>query len=138
MTEHIIGGNMIRPVYEKLNTGFFAEMNGRLPDIRPSTGQPSPSIEALYTPLTAPGLAHQPFFFQPGMGLRMRPSAANNLLHFDYSAMYQPFIDTDGSGFSFQRLTFDLYQEISIHHTNMYIARDTNNPNDCRDGSHGR
>ena len=132
MTEHIIGGNMIRPVYQKLNVSFFAELNGRLPDIRRSTDQPSPSIEAVYTPATAPGLAHQPFFFQPGMGLRMRPSAANNLLHFDYSAMYQPFIDTDGSGFSFQRLTFDLRQEISFYHRNVYVARDANDPNDCR------
>jgi len=133
MTEHIFGGDMIRPIYQKLNLVFLAELNGRLPDIRPSTGEPSPTIGALYTPLTAPGLAHQPFFLQPGVGLRVRPSAANNLLHFDYSTMYQPFIDTDGSGFSFQRLTFDLYQEISIHHTNMYIKRPTNDPNDCRE-----
>ena len=35
------------------------------------------------------------------------------------------------SSFSFQRLTVDLYQEISLHHTNMRVARDTNGPNDC-------
>jgi hypothetical protein len=62
----------------------------------------------------------------------MRPSTPNNLVHFDYNAAYQPFIDTSGSGFSFQRLTFDLYQEISFYHTNMYVRRDTNDPNDCR------
>lgn len=133
MTEHIAGGNAVWPVFDKLNASLFAELNGRLPDIRPSAGQGSPSIEDVYPPASAPGLAHQPFFLQPGVGVRMRPSTKNNVLHFNYSAMYQPFIDTDGSGFSFQRLTFDLYQEISIHHTNMYIARDTNNPNDCRE-----
>lgn len=132
MTEHIFGGNAIRPVFEKLNMGVFGEINGRSVDIRPSTGQPSPSIETLYNPLTAPGLANQPFFLQLGAGVRMRPSTQNNLVHFNYSAMYQPFIDTSGSGFSFQRLTFDLYQEISLHHTNLYVARDTNGPNDCR------
>ena len=132
MTQHIFGGNIIRPIYQKLNMSFLGEINFRIPDIRPSMGQGSPSIETLYTPVTAPGLAHQPFFVQPGLGVRMRPSAANNLLHFDYSVAYQPFIDTDGSGFSFQRLTFDLYQEISFYHRNMYVARDTNNPNDCR------
>jgi hypothetical protein len=132
MTEHIFGGNMIRPIYQKLNLVFFGELNGRLPDIRPSTGQGSPSIESLYTFLTAPGLANQPFFLQPGVGVRMRPSVANNLLHFDYNAMYQPFIDTKDSGFSFQRLTFDLRQEISFYHRNVYVARDTNDPNDCR------
>ncbi|HZU32063.1 MAG TPA: hypothetical protein VFB79_13180 [Candidatus Angelobacter sp.] len=132
MTEHIVGGNIVRPIYEKLNMSFLGEINGRLPDIRLSTGQNSPSIEALYAPATAPGLAHQPFFLQLGAGLRMRPSAAKNLLQFDYSAMYQPFIDTDGSGFSFQRLTFDLHQEISFYHRNVYEPRDTNDPNDCR------
>jgi hypothetical protein len=132
MTEHIFGGNMIRPIYQKLNMVLLGEINGRLPDIRSSTGQGSPSIETLYTPITAPGLANQPFFLQPGVGAKMRPSAANNLLHFDYSTMYQPFIDTDGSGFSFQRLTFDLRQEISFYHRNVYVARDTNDPNDCR------
>jgi hypothetical protein len=132
MTEHIFGGNVIRPFYEKLNMGFFGEINGRSVDIRPSKGQPSPSIETLYNPVTAPGLANQPFFLQLGAGMRMRPSTANNLVHFNYSATYQPFIDTSGSGFSFQRLTFDLYQEISLHHTNLYVARDTNGPNDCK------
>lgn len=132
MTEHVFGGNIIRPIYQKLHVSFLGEINLRIPSIRPSTGQGSPSIETLYTPVTAPGLAHQPFFVQPGLGMRMRPSAGNNLMHFDYSAAYQPFIDTEGSGFSFQRLTFDLYQEISFYHRNMYVARDTNDPNDCR------
>jgi len=132
MAEHIFGGNMIRPIYAKLNMAFYSEINGRSVDIRPSTGQPSPSIETLYTPAAAPGLADQPFFLQLGAGVRMRPSTPNNLVHFDYNAAYQPFIDTSGSGFSFQRLTFDLYQEISFYHTNMYVRRDTNDPNDCR------
>lgn len=132
MTEHVFGGNVIRPIYERLNMGIYGEINGRSVDIRPSTGQPSPSIATVYTPATAPGLANQPFFLQLGAGLRMRPSTSNDLLHFNYSLAYQPFIDTSASGFSFQRLTFDLYQEISIHRTTLYVARDTNDPNDCR------
>lgn len=132
MTEHVFGGNVIWPFYGKLNLSLFGEINARLPDIRPSRGHGSPSIEALYTPVTAPGLATQPFFLQPGVGVRIRPSALNNLLHFNYSAAYQPFLDTQGSGFSFQRLTFDLYQEISFYRTNVYVRRDTNDPNDCR------
>lgn len=132
MTEHVFGGNAIRPIYEKLNMGIYGEINGRSVNIRPSTGQSSPSTQALYTPATAPGLANQPFFLQLGAGLRMRPSTSNNLLHFDYDVSYRPFIDTSGSGSSFQRLTFDLYQEISLYHTNLYVKRDTNDPNDCR------
>jgi hypothetical protein len=132
MTEHVFGGNTIRPIYEKLNVSFVAEINGRLPDIRSSAGGDSPSIETLYTPVAAPGLVSQPFFLQPGIAVRMRPSAAHNLLHFNYSGAYQPFFDTKGSGYSFQRLTFDLYQEISLYRRNSYVKRDTNDPNDCR------
>ena len=131
MTEHIVGGNLIRPVYERLNVGVYGEINGRAVDIRPSHGQPSPSIEQVYNSITAPGLNNQPFFLQLGVGVRMRPSTPKGLLHFNYDLAYRPFIDVSGSGFSFQRLTVDLYQEISLYRTNMRVARDTNDPNNC-------
>ena len=132
MTEHIVGGNMIRPIYEKLNIGFYGEINGRAVDIRPSRGQASPSIEQVYTPATALGLADQPFFLQLGAGVRMRPSAFNNLLNFNYDVAYRPFIAVSDGDFSFQRLTVDLYQEISFYHKYISVPRDTNGPNDCR------
>jgi hypothetical protein len=131
MTEHIIGGGLVRPVYGRLNMGVYGEVNGRVINIRPSPGQSSPSIEQIYTPITAPGLNHQPVFLQLGAGLRMRPSTSNGLLHFDYDFAYRPFIDTSGSGFSFERMTVDLYQEVSLYRTNMLVARDTNDPNNC-------
>jgi hypothetical protein len=132
MTEHIVGGNLIRPIYQKLNLGFYSEINGRAVDIRPSRGQASPSIEQVYTPTTAPGLADQPFFLQLGAGARMRPSAFNNLLNFNYDVAYRPFIAVSDGDFSFQRLTVDLYQEISFYHKYISAPRDTNGPNDCR------
>jgi hypothetical protein len=131
MSEHIVGGNVIQPIYERLNMGYYAEINGRVVDIRPSRNQASPSIEQVYSPVTAPGLASQPFFLQLGAGVRMRPSVFNNLLHFNYDLSYRPFIAVSDSSFSFQRLTIDLYQEISFYHTNLRVARDTNGPNDC-------
>lgn len=131
MTEHIIGGNLVRPISGQLNAGVYAEINGRIVDIRPSQGQPSPSIEQLYSAATAPGLNKQPFFLQLGTGIRMRPSTPGGLFHFNYDLSYRPFIDTSGSGFSFQRLTADLYQEISFYGTKMRVARDTNDPNNC-------
>jgi hypothetical protein len=131
MTEHIVGGNLIRPIYPRLNAGVYAEINGRAVDIRPSPGQPSPSIQTIYTATTAPGLNKQPFFVQFGAGVRMRPSTAGGLWHFDYDLAYRPFVDVSGSGFSFQRLTADLYQEISFYHTHLYVGRDTNDPNNC-------
>ncbi|HZI56850.1 MAG TPA: hypothetical protein VFF39_08745 [Verrucomicrobiae bacterium] len=130
MTEHIFGGNMVRPIYQRLNMGVYAELNGRVVDIRASRNQDSPSIEQVYTPAQAPGLDTQPFFFQPGIGVRMRPTAFHNLLHFNYDVAYRPYWATSGK-FSFQRLTADLYQEISLYHTNMRVPRDTNGPNDC-------
>lgn len=130
MTEHIIGGNMVRPIYARLNMGFYAELNGRAVDIRPSPNQPSPSTEQIYTPAEAPGLNIQPFFVQLGAGLRMRPTAFNNLLHFNYDVSYKPYWAVSDN-FSFQRLTIDLYQEISLYHTNMRVQRETNGPNDC-------
>ncbi|HET9181318.1 MAG TPA: hypothetical protein VFP59_04225 [Candidatus Angelobacter sp.] len=131
MTEHILGGNAIRPIYDRLNMGIYGEINGRAVDIRPSRGQPS-SVEQLYNEAAAPGLTQQPFFLQLGGGLRIRPSAFNDLLHFNYDVSYRPFFAMSGPGFSFQRLTFDLNQEISLYRKNPLAPRDTNNPNDCR------
>ena len=132
MTEHIVGGSLVHPLYEKLNMGWYGEINGRAVDIRPSRGQESPSIEQVYSPATAPGLANQPFFLQLGAGVRMRPSAFNNRLNFNYDAAYRPYFGVSDSGFSFQRLTLDLYQEISLYRKFLFVARDTNDPNDCR------
>lgn len=97
MTEHIVGANTIRPIYERLNVGVYAEINGRSVDIRPSRNQPSPSIEQIYTPASAPPLGNQPFFLQAGAGIRMRPSALNNLLHFNYDVAYKPFFAVSDS-----------------------------------------
>lgn len=132
MTEHIVGGNAIRPFYEKLNMAFRGEINGRAIDIRPSHGEPSSSIEQLYNEATAPGLTQQPFFLQLGAGVRMRPSAFNNLVHFNYDVAYQPFFAMSGPGFTFQRLTVDLDNKISFYHKNPLVPRETNDPNDCR------
>jgi hypothetical protein len=130
MTEGIVGGSLVRLIYARLNAGFYAELNGRWVDIRPSTGQPSPSIEQVYNGLTAPGLNNQPFIFQLGAGVRMRPSFKNNLIHLNYDVAYRPYIATD-SNFSFQRLTIDLDHQISLYHTRVLVPRDTNGPNDC-------
>jgi len=131
MTEHIVGGSFVHPLYARLNMGVYGEVNGRAVDIRGNHDQSSPSIEQIYTALTAPGLANQPFFLQLGAGVRMRPTAFNNLLHFDYDVAYRPYFGVSDSTFSFQKLTANLYHEISLYRTNMRVLRDTNGPNDC-------
>jgi hypothetical protein len=131
MTEHIVGGTVVHPVYERLNMGIYGEVNGRVVSIRPSPGQSSPSTQLIYSPATAPGLNHQPVFLQLGAGVRISPSAAKGLLHFKDDFAYRPFVDPSGSGYSFQRITVDLYQEIAIRHKNLLVARDANDPNNC-------
>jgi hypothetical protein len=62
----------------------------------------------------------------------MRPSVANERVHFNYDVAYRPFVAISSSEFSFQRLTVDLRHEISLYRTRMRVPRETNGPNDCR------
>src|SRR6202521_4709484 len=54
MTESIVGGTVIKPVYEwsaiaKLNLALLGEVNGRFVNLRGDPGQSAPSIQTLYT-----------------------------------------------------------------------------------------
>lgn len=80
MTETILGGNVVKPFYSRLNASFHGEMNGRFVSIRASNGQPSPSIESLYTEATAPGLTSQPGTLQLGEGVQMHPIFAGDVV----------------------------------------------------------
>ncbi len=131
MTEHIAGASAIKPMWSVLNFSIYGEANLRIVDIRPAPGEASPSIEQLYTPVTAPGLGQQRTYVQIGGGARIRPSAFNNALHFDYDVNYKPYFDVSGPAFTFQRLTFNAYQEYSIHHSSPRVQRDTNGPDNC-------
>jgi hypothetical protein len=112
MTQTIIGGNVIKPVFEwpaisKLNLALLGELNGRFVDIRGDHGQSVPSIENLYTNATAPGLASQPGFVQFGEGIRVKPVIADRL-QLNYLASFQQFLASSSSLYSFQRWTIDL------------------------------
>jgi hypothetical protein len=72
MNERIFGTNVVWPVFGKLNLSLYGEANGRFVEIRGNHGESSPSIEALYTETTAPGLTTQPGFAQFGEGIRLR------------------------------------------------------------------
>jgi hypothetical protein len=65
MTQTIVGGSVIKPVFEwpaisKLNLALLGEANGRFVNLRGEYGQSFPSIQTLYDNATAPGLASQP------------------------------------------------------------------------------
>ncbi len=131
MTETIVGGNAIFPVLPKLNMSLYAEANGRFVDLRPGDGQPSPSIEQLYTPVTAPGLNAQPAFAQFGEGVQIRPELAGGYIRLNYLATFQEYIASN-SGFSFERLTLNLSHQFPLYsRTRSLIPNDFNGPDDC-------
>ncbi len=131
MREIISGASVIKPFYAKLSAALFGEINGRFVDIRPSLDQPSPSITALYTEATAPGLTTQPGTLQLGEGVRIRPVLFDAFLHLDYNLTYQQYVS--GNSFSFQRLTTDLSHQFAIYRktTRILLPRDTNGPDEC-------
>jgi hypothetical protein len=115
MTQTIVGGNAVKTIYQRLNMGIFGEINGRFVNIRPSSGQQSPSIQQIYTEATAPGLTNQPSVLQLGEGIRMRPVWANDVVRLNYSLAYQQYFAPGNSTFSFQRLTVDLDHEFALY-----------------------
>jgi len=133
MRQTILGASAVKPFYARLSAAFYGEINGRFVDIRPSLGQPSPTIGALYTEATAPGLANQPGTLQFGEGVRMRPVWFDDLLHLDYNLAYQQYVAPGNSTFSFQRLTTDLSHQFAIFRktTRILVPRDTNGPDEC-------
>src|ERR1700730_10048766 len=133
MTETIVGGNVIKPFYARLNASLYGEVNGRFVSIRPSRGQASPSIEQLYTEATTPGLISQPGTVQFGEGLRIRPVLAADVVRLNYSLSYQQYFTSGNSSFSFQRLTVDLGHQFALYGktTRVLDPRPSNGPDDC-------
>jgi len=133
MREIIPGINAIVPIPASkwLNLSLYGEANGRLVDIRGSHGQPSPSIEQLFTEATAPGLTHQPGFIQFGEGLRLQPSYGDHI-QLNYLAEFQQFTAVGDSRFSFRRFTADLSHEFPIYKTTRsLLPRAQNGPDNC-------
>jgi hypothetical protein len=119
MTQTIVGANAIKPVYEltairKLNLALLGEINGRFVDIRGDHGQSVPSIEALYTNATAPGLSSQPGFVQMSQGFRIKPDTGD-YLKLNYMANFQEFFAPSSSQNSFLRWTVDLNHTFELY-----------------------
>jgi hypothetical protein len=133
MRQTIVGVSAVKPFAARLSAAFFGEANGRFVDIFPSSGQPSPTIGALYTEATAPGLTNQASTMQLGEGVRMRPVLLDDFVHLDYNLTYQQYFAPGESTFSFQRLTTDLSHQFSIYRktTRFIVPRDTNGPDEC-------
>jgi len=137
MTQTIVGGSVIKPVFEwaairKLNLALLGEVNGRFVDIRGEYGQSFPSIGALYTNATAPGLSSQPGFVQLGEGVRIKPVFAD-LLQLNYLASFQQFFAPSNSQYSFRRWTTDLNHTFYLYGytESAPVNTDPNGPDHC-------
>jgi hypothetical protein len=137
MTQTIVGGNVIKPVFEwaairKMNLSLQGEVNGRFANIRGENGQSVPTIQSLYTNATAPGLSSQPGFAQLGEGIRIKPGLFGDHLQLNYLANFQQFFAPSDSHFSFLRWTVDLGHSIPLYgHTQSAVSKDSNGPDEC-------
>src|ERR1019366_8024497 len=139
MTQTIVGGSVIKPVYEwpaisKLNLALLGEVNGRFVNLRDENGQSLPSIETLYTDAPAPGLSSQPGFGQLGEGFRIKPVLGDHL-QLNYLVNFQQFFAPSNSQYSFRRWTTDLNHTFYLYgYTKPATApvnTDTNGPDEC-------
>lgn len=132
MRETIAGANFVLPlrVLRPLNITLLGEGNGRFVDTRSENGQDSPSIEQLYSPLTAPGLSASRGFAQFGQGIRLQPSFAGDHIQLDYLVNYQEYVAS--KNYSFRRFTTDLSHTFQIYQNHLPPAHRTiNGPDEC-------
>jgi hypothetical protein len=136
MSETIVGASAIKPVFEWgairwLSLSLLGEVNGRFVDIRAEHGHSDPSIETLYTDLTAPGLNNQPGFIQLGEGLRIKPAIGN--LQLNYVGKFQQFFAPSDSHNSFLRWTVDLDHTYSLYGSSQsaQTSQETLGPDSC-------
>jgi len=140
MTQTIVGGSVIKPVYEwaairGLHLALLGEVNGRFVDLRGEQGQSVPSIETLYTNATAPGLSSQPGFFQMSEGLRITPVIAD-YLQLNYMGKFEQFFAPSSSSNSFLRWTVDLNHTFYLYGYTQSAPKNTDGvgPDSCAPG----
>ena len=137
MSQTIVGASAIKPVYELrsirwLNLSLQGQINGRFVNLRGEHGQSTPSIESLYTNVTAPGLANQPSFLQLGEGVRIKPALGN--LQFNYLGKFEQFFASHSQN-SFLRWTVDLDHNYSLYGTSHGEVSGTLGPDSCAHGN---
>src|SRR5208282_2430575 len=138
MTQSIVGANAVKPVYEwsairNLKLALLGEVNGRFVSVRGDNGQSSPSIEALYTNATAPGLNSQLGFVQLGEGFRVDPVLFKDRFELNYMGNFQQFFAPSSSTNSFLRWTADLNHTFYLYGYTKSGAKNTTatGPDEC-------
>ena len=136
MTQTIVGANAIKPVYgvaaiRKLNLALMGDVNGRFVSVRGKHGQSVPSIEALYSDATAPGLRTQPAFVQMSQGIRIKPDTGD-YLKLNYMGKFEEFFAPSNSTNSFLRWTIDLDHTFNLYESQTVAgASDRLGPDSC-------
>jgi hypothetical protein len=131
LTQTIAGGSAVVPL-GRGGISLSAELNGRIPQLRPDARETVPTIGSLYTEATAPGLTTQPSFLQPGVGVRMQPTVFAQHLRLNYLAEFQDFTALGNSAYSFRRWTADLNHEFPLDtKVHLTAASDQNGPDSC-------
>jgi len=125
-SENVTGADMAFPISISGKPPVFAilaELNARFPSLRAGREHDIPSIEALFDESTAPGLTHQPAWFQPSEGVRLVPSLFGGRVSLNYLLQFQQFIAPGDSRYSFRRLNFDFNHEIPISRLSKSIGK---------------
>jgi hypothetical protein len=137
LTETIAGASALLPL-NRAGISFTAEFNGRVPQLRPDTNDGVPTVSALYTEATAPGLTRQAAFLEPGVGIQIQPGLFDNRLRLHYLVNFQDFSSLGGTAYSFRRWTADIGHEFGLdRHVTLTADDPHNGPDACTaDGSH--
>lgn len=137
MSQTVVGASVIKPVYEwqalrGLNLSLLGEINGRFVSLRGNHGESAPSIEALYSDITAPALSSQPSMVQLGEGVRIKPNLAGRI-QLNYLGNFQQFAGSADSHHSFMRWTADLNHSLSLygHSQSAITSNDEHGPDEC-------
>jgi hypothetical protein len=120
LTENITGINAVIPVNSGLLDGcgltLLGELNGRFASVRGSYGDSSPSIETVYSNISAPGLAASQGYVQAGEGFRLIPPLPQSShLKLNYLVNFQQFAAPSATRYSFRRFTADLGHTLTLY-----------------------
>jgi hypothetical protein len=131
LTQTVAGVSAIVPL-GRAGISLYGELNGRIPRLRGDHAESVPSIEQIYSETSAPGLARQPDFLQPGEGIRIQPSLFKEHLRLHYFLEFQNFIALSDSHYNFRRWTTDLGHEFPFDSkVHLTAANDQNGPDSC-------
>ena len=117
-SENITGVNAAIPLqigHGGPKIAIVAELNGRFPSVRAGSDASLPSIGALFTEATAPGLAHQTAYGEPSEGLRIYPAFLKDRIRLNYLVQFQQFVATGEGAYSFRRWNGDFSHEIPLY-----------------------